>query len=81
MKDEEVSIALFGSFARGDSNYSSDIDIAIIPTRNLKTGRLSGLREKFEELTIPYIVDVVDFSSVSDNFKKIALQNAQWWRR
>lgn len=79
LKDEDVSIALFGSFASGCDNYSSDVDIAVIP-KGRKNLRLAGLREKLEELKIPYKVDIVDFTYVSDSFKETALKNAIWWK-
>lgn len=81
LQDEQVEIALFGSFATGDSNRASDVDVAIIPTGNFKKSKLSLLREKLEEETIPYSVEIVDFSIVSEAFKKTALQNAKWWRK
>ena len=81
LQDENVAIALYGSFAAGTNHHASDIDIAIIPKGKLKRAKLSSIREKLDELTIPYSVDLVDFSIVSDDFKKIALLNAKWWRK
>ncbi|MCX6162924.1 MAG: nucleotidyltransferase domain-containing protein [Ignavibacteriae bacterium] len=81
LADENVSIALFGSFADSMNTSISDIDIAVIPKEKLKKWKLSLLREKLEELTIPYSIDLVDFSMVSERFKKIALANALWWRK
>lgn len=80
LDDEDVSIALFGSFAVGTNTVASDIDIAVIPKGKLKRWKLSLLREKLEELTIPYVVDLVDFSIVSESFKNTALTNVLWWR-
>ena len=77
---EEVSIALFGSFAAGNNTESSDVDIAVIPKGENNSYKLSLLREKLEELTIPYIVEIVDFSTVSVSFKEAALKNAVWWK-
>ena len=80
LKEEDVSIALFGSFAAGTNTEVSDIDIAVIPNGKLMRWKLSLLREKLEELSIPYVVDLVDFSMVSESFKKTALMNVLWWR-
>ena len=80
LDEEDVSIALFGSFAAGINTEVSDIDIAVIPKGKLKRWKLSLLREKLEELAIPYVVDLVDFSMVSESFKDTALQNVLWWR-
>jgi len=81
MQDENVAIALFGSFATGNQQPASDIDIALIPKGKLNKSKVSNLREKLTELTVPYSVDLVDFDLVSEQFKKIALRNAQWWRK
>lgn len=77
---DNVSIALFGSYAAGKDTEISDIDIAVIPKGKFKRWKLSLLREKMEELTIPYTVDLVDFSTVSGSFKESALKNAIWWK-
>jgi uncharacterized protein len=80
LENENVAIALFGSCAAGVNNESSDIDIAVIPKGSFKNWKLSILREKIENLNIPYVVDIVDFSIVSESFKKTALQNVVWWK-
>jgi len=81
LAEEDVAIALFGSFAVNTNTNISDIDIAVIPNTEIKKWKLSILREKLEELTIPYNIDLVDFSNVSERFKKIALSEALWWRK
>lgn len=81
MQDENVAIALFGSFAMGTQQLASDIDIALIPKGKLNKSKVADLREKLTELTVPYSVDLVDFDRVSEQFKKIALRDAQWWRK
>jgi predicted nucleotidyltransferase len=77
---EDVGIALFGSAAVGAETNASDIDVAIIPRGTLNRAALSRVRERVEELTVPYMVDIVDFSMVSESFKKNALSCAVWWR-
>ncbi len=68
LKDEEVKVVLFGSRARGDAETTSDIDLGILPGNG------------FDELNIPYKVEIVDFSTVSAEFKKITLQEAEVWK-
>jgi len=80
LEGEDVSIALFGSFATGTNTQASDIDIAIIPKGKLNRWKLALLREKLEEIAIPYVVDLVDFSMVSESFKNSALKNVLWWK-
>ena len=70
LAEENVAIALFGSAAAGVETCASDVDVAIIPRGIMNRAVLSRVREKVEELTVPYVVDIVDFSMVSESFKK-----------
>ena len=78
---ENVSIGLFGSFASGLPNRSSDVDIAIVPKGSWDEKKLTLLREEFEESTIPYKVELVDFSRVQIEFQALALNSVIWWRQ
>jgi len=77
---EEISIALFGSMAGGTVHGSSDVDIAIIPRGKWNRSKLTLLKERIEELNVPYKVDLVDFSSVSETFRKEVLRTAILWK-
>ena len=79
--DQNVSIALFGSRARGESKRGSDVDIAVIAHGRWNERRMVFLREKLEELNVPYKVDVVDFSMVSEEFREHAFQSIVWWKQ
>lgn len=82
LRDEKVSIALFGSFASGDNTVGSDVDIAVIPKVKLDRWKLAELRDRLAESSaIPFKVDLVDFSRVSEKFRTHALENAVWWRK
>ena len=65
---------IFGSWAVGNARKFSDIDIGIQSSRQIPNGMLSDLEEAFEESNLPYIVEVVDFNTVSEKFKTIASQ-------
>ena len=80
LEGEDVSVFLFGSRARGDARPGSDVDIAVVPHGRFDRSKLLFLREVVEELNVPYNVDVVDFSDVSEEFKQEALKGAQVWK-
>ena len=80
LAEENVAVALFGSAAIGTETSASDVDVAIIPRGTMNRAVLSRVRERVEELTVPYVVDIVDFSMVSESFKNNALSHAIWWR-
>ena len=64
---------LFGSRASGKATGISDIDVAVLPLEALPDGVLSLIREALEESTIPYPVDVVDLSTVDEEFREKVL--------
>ena len=42
--------------------------------------KLVFLKEKINELNIPYKIEIVDFREVSKDFKKLALKDAVVWK-
>jgi len=68
---------LFGSRAAVTNDDKSDIDIGIIPDMSLSARQLQTIREKIEEIPTLLKIDFIDFSTVSDNFKTIALKNTK----
>ena len=70
MGDDAVKIILYGSVARGDNTWESDVDIAMITRRELdrKTDKL--LTHVFNELDLKYdtVLSVMDIDE--DHFRK-----------
>ncbi len=79
--DQNVSIALFGSRARGEAGRGSDVDVAVIAHGRWDERRMVFLREKLDDLNVPYKVDLVDFSVVSEEFRQLAFQSLVWWKQ
>jgi len=69
----EYKIFIFGSRATGKARKFSDYDVGIIGEKPVEWKTLSLIDEVFEESDIPFKIDLVDFSLVSDKFKKTAL--------
>src|SRR3989304_8667839 len=80
-KDDDIRIMLFGSRARGDYNRRSDSDIGILPRKKYNYKKLIFLKEKLENINIPYKVDIVDISKVSEIFRKKALKEGEIWKK
>lgn len=80
LKNENVKIFLFGSRAKGDNYQASDVDIGLIPCNDLDEFKISLLKEKIENSSIPYKVQVVNFNHVSEDFKKEALKDIIAWK-
>ena len=79
-EDENVTIFLFGSSARGDHHRYSDIDIGILSNNGYNKKKLILLREKLENMNNPYSVDLVDISKVSDDFRENILKEGKIWK-
>ncbi|HII81068.1 MAG TPA: nucleotidyltransferase domain-containing protein [Methanosarcina sp.] len=80
LNEENAIVLLFGSRARGDFSRVSDIDIGILLGNNFDRRKLVFLKEKIEDLNIPYTVDVVDLSRVSKIFKDKVLREGILWK-
>ena len=79
-ENEPVKIILFGSRARGDENPTSDVDIGIIPRKSSCARQTALLKEKIEESTIPFKVEVVNLKEASEDFYNEALKDAVVWK-
>lgn len=80
LKDEEIKIVLFGSRARKDNNVGSDVDIGLLPYGKFDPKKVILLKEKIENLNIPYKVEIVNFAETSEDFKREAMKEAVVWR-
>jgi type I restriction enzyme S subunit len=61
----------FGSRATGTAKPYSDLDLAIITDQPLPLASQAALAEAFSESDLPWRVDVVDWSTTSESFRKI----------
>ncbi len=80
LSDEDVKIVLFGSRARGDFVNTSDVDVGIIPGEKFDRKKLTLLYEYIDKLNIPFKVEIVDLSMVSEDFKQATLKEAVVWK-
>ncbi|MBI1883443.1 MAG: nucleotidyltransferase domain-containing protein [Chlamydiae bacterium] len=80
---EEVVIFLFGSFAKGEMDSSSDIDIGLLSDQPLERSVLARVRDDLgEHVQTLRNVDVIDFSNITDPvFLKEALQEIEIWHQ
>jgi type I restriction enzyme S subunit len=64
----------FGSRARGNAKPYSDLDLAVIADAPLSIDIRAAMAEDFTESDLPWKVDVVDWATTSDTFRKIIEQ-------
>ena len=70
----ECEVRAFGSRATWTAKDYSDLDLAIVGSGPLARTSLEHLKEAFEESDLPMRVDVLDWHSVSDSFRKVIEQ-------
>ncbi len=61
----------FGPRAKGTAKNTSDLDLAIIGDSPLDLRTLGDLKDAFSESNLPFRVDVVDWATTSEGFRKI----------
>ena len=74
-----VRLFLFGSHATGRARYASDVDIAVLPERELPLDLLSQVREDLEQSNVLYKVDLVDISRTDEVFRqRVFAEGVEW---
>ena len=67
----ECEVRAFGSRATWTSKDYSDLDLAIVGSGPLDRRTLGRLKETFEDSDLPIRVDVLDWHSISESFRKV----------
>ncbi len=67
----ECEVRAFGSRATWTSKDYSDLDLAIVGSGPLDRRTLGRLKETFENSDLPIRVDVLDWHSISESFRKV----------
>ena len=67
----ECQVRAFGSRVTGNAKPYSDLDLVLLGPARLPLGRLAAVREAFAESDLPIRVDVIDWHSISENFRNI----------
>ena len=67
----DYTVWLFGSRITHKIKPFSDIDLVIIADKKMDLNVMHALTDAFVESDLPYKVDVVDWSILDDEFKKI----------
>lgn len=73
----DYRLFFFGSRVKGDNSPRSDIDLGIEGPQKLSSRVKLSIEEELQNLPILYKIDLVDFTNVSDDFKKKALRNIE----
>jgi len=66
-----AKVYVFGSRALGRAKAYSDLDLAIDAGRPLSLDESAALAEAFSNSDLPWKVDVVDWRTIEDRFRRI----------
>lgn len=67
----EFEVRAFGSRINGTAYPYSDIDLVVITDTPLDLARMADVKEAFSESDLPIKVDIVDWASTKENFRRI----------
>lgn len=67
----DAEVRIFGSRVTWTAKNHSDLDLAIVGEGPLDFRTKALLEEAFEESDLPFRVDVVDWATASDSFRRI----------
>ncbi|WP_026839867.1 nucleotidyltransferase family protein [Citrifermentans bremense] len=70
-----LEVWAFGSRTNGKAKRYSDLDLAVISQQPLPLATMAALREAFDESDLPMKVDVVDWATTREPFRKIISDN------
>ena len=65
----------FGSRVKGNPKKFSDLDLAVLGQEAIPLQISAELREAFTESDLPYKVDIVDWATTSEVFRRIIEAN------
>ena len=65
----------FGSRVKGTARKTSDLDLCILGSEPLSFYQLAELQDALSLSSIPYRVDIVDWMSITPEFRKMIQEN------
>jgi len=74
---EEFEIVLFGSWARGNAQETSDIDIGLMGPEAVDEMLLLRIREEINSIPTLRRIDVIDLNKADNEFRREVLSYAQ----
>lgn len=67
----DCEVWAFGSRIKGEAKSYSDLDLVIVGKEKVERGKMSKLKRVFQESSLPFRVEILDWNRIPDHFKKI----------
>jgi predicted nucleotidyltransferase len=64
-------VRVFGSRLNGTAGKNSDLDLVLVSSESLDWHMLENIKDTFAESDLPFMVDVLDWHSISKPFQEI----------
>ena len=65
-----IELYIFGSRVRGNAGAYSDLDLLLVGRQSLDWREIETVKQALSESDLPFMVDVVDWHSLDESFKK-----------
>ena len=65
------TVRAFGSRVQGNAKPFSDLDLVVMGNTPLDFRQLAALKDAFAESNLPFRIDVIDWASTSETFRRI----------
>ncbi len=75
--DMKYRLFIFGSRVEDAPHPKADIDIGILANQPIDPIKLANIREEIERIPTLLKIDFVDFSSVSREFRQVAMKKTK----
>lgn len=66
-----LEVRAFGSRVKGRAKPYSDLDLAVMTTQPLPLAQEAALKEAFDESSLPFKVDVLDWAATAPHFQQL----------
>lgn len=70
-----IPVWAYGSRTKGTAKRYSDLDLAVITQEPLTFQKLATLENAFSDSELEWKVDILDWASASEEFKRIVLKH------
>lgn len=74
----QYSLFFFGSRVSGRGDEHSDIDVGIEGSSAISSELMSKIKDEIKTLPLLYIIELVDFKNVTDDFYCVAKQHIEF---
>jgi predicted nucleotidyltransferase len=66
----EIEVYAFGSRTKGSARPYSDLDLLLVGKQPLDWKKIEAIKQVLSESDLPFLVDVVDWHTLDEPFKK-----------